>query len=56
MLRAIDAVADFDIDEIYARIQSFIENPLDDVEEVFLEPFRVVSVLDQGCLFDEMAA
>jgi hypothetical protein len=52
MLGKIDAAADFDTDEVWARIAYLTANPPDEMEESddFNAP-RCVPVLDQGCLF-----
>ncbi len=51
MLREIDACADFDTDEVYARLDELTENPPDEVEEELFEAVRVVPALDQGSMF-----
>ncbi len=56
MLREIDECADFDTEEVHARVQWLTENPPDEVEEELFEGMRVVPKLDQGSLFGEMAA
>jgi len=55
MLREIDACADFDTDEVHARVQRLTDNPPDEVEEEAFEGFRVVPAVDQGCLFGAAA-
>jgi hypothetical protein len=52
MLAKIDAAADFDTDEVWARIEYLTQNPPDMMDETddFDAP-RCVPVLDQGCLF-----
>lgn len=56
MLREIDECADFDTDEVHARIQFLIKNPPDDVEEELFEGFRIVAKVDQMSMFGGMAA
>jgi hypothetical protein len=55
MLREIDECADFDTEEVHARVEWLNANPPDDVDEPMFEAFRVVPVLDQGSLFGEAA-
>ena len=54
MLRAIDDAADFDTDEVHARVQYLTDNPPDEVEEPLFESYRVVPALDQCSMFDLM--
>ena len=54
MLEKIDAAADFDTDEVWARIEYLTENPPDESEEPLFDAPRVVPALDQGCLFGAM--
>lgn len=56
MLREIDALADFDTDEVHARVEYLTQNPPDEVEEELFESFRCVPALDQGSLFGMIAA
>ena len=51
MLEKIDAAADFDTDEVWARIEYLTDNPPDETEEPLFDAPRVVPALDQGCLF-----
>lgn len=51
MLEKIDAAADFDTDEVWARIEYLTQNPPDETEEPLFDAPRVVPALDQGCLF-----
>lgn len=55
MLREIDACADFDTDEVHARVEYLTNNPPDEVEEPLFEAFRVVPQLDQMNMFAEVA-
>lgn len=56
MLREIDGIADFDTDEVHARVEFLTSNPPDEVEEELFESFRCVPALDQGSLFASLAA
>lgn len=58
MLAKIDEAADFDTDEVYARIAYLTANPPDEQEdELYPEaPRNPVKALDQGCLFGMGAA
>jgi hypothetical protein len=51
MLEKIDAAADFDTDEVWARIEYLTANPPDETEEALFDAPRCVPVLDQGNLF-----
>lgn len=56
MLAKIDAAADFDTDEVWARIDHLTTHPPDESEEPLFDAPRVVPELDQGCLFAMEAA
>lgn len=43
MLREIDECADFDTEEVHARVEFLTDNPSDDVEEEIFEGFRIVA-------------
>lgn len=51
MLDKIDAAADFDTDEVWARVEFLTANPPDESVEPLFEAPRVVPALDQGSLF-----
>lgn len=46
MLREIDERADFDTEEVHARIEFLTNNPPDDVEGEIFEGFRIVAKVD----------
>lgn len=56
LLSWIDSLADFDTDEVWARIEHLTQNPPDESEEPLFDAPRVVPELDQGCLFSQMEA
>ncbi|HTV07783.1 MAG TPA: hypothetical protein VMD97_01905 [Candidatus Aquilonibacter sp.] len=56
LLSWIDSMADFDTDEVWARIEYLTQNPPDESEEPLFDAPRVVPELDQGCLFAQMEA
>jgi hypothetical protein len=56
MLEKIDAAADFDTDEVWARIEFLAANPPDETDEPLFDAPRCVPVLDQGNLFAAMEA
>jgi|GEM_PF-2197058 len=56
MLREIDECADFDTEEVHARIEFLTNNPPDEVEEEIFEGFRIVAKVDQMSMFGEVAA
>jgi len=51
LLEKIDAAADFDTEECWARVEYLSANPPDECEEALFDAPRVVPALDQGCLF-----
>lgn len=56
MLQTIDAAADFDTDEVWARIEFLTINPPDESVEPLFDAPRCVPALDQGNLFSLMEA
>ena len=50
-LAMIDAVADFDVDEVWERVEFLTANPPDEIKEPLFDAPRSVKALDQGCLF-----
>jgi len=56
MLEKIDAAADFDTDEVWARIEYLTTNPPDEMDEPLFDAPRCVPVLDQGNLFAALGA
>lgn len=56
MLREIDECADFDTEEVHARIEFLTNNPPDDVKEELFQGFRIVPKVDQMSMFGEVAA
>ena len=56
MLRAIDECADFDTEEVHARVQWLTDNPPDEVEEELFEGLRVVPKIDQMSMFGGIEA
>jgi hypothetical protein len=56
MLREIDECADFDTEEVHARIEFLTNNPPDDVEGELFKGFRIVAKVDQMSMFGEAVA
>jgi hypothetical protein len=56
MLSEIDECADFDADEVHARVQYLTDNPPDDVKEEKFKGMRVVPAVDQMTMFGNIAA
>ena len=56
MLRQIDECAEYDEEEVHARVEFLTQNPPDDVEEEIFEGFRIVAKVDQMSMFGKVAA